>query len=150
MVNIKAEFFKEFEDRLPKALQKQINISLFELKKSIESFTPEDTKRLVESYELQRAKIKRNEVSWKVVNKTPYWIFVEYWIWGDVVEIIDEWENFIIKTQQGENGLIYKYNKPKWTIFRIWTWARMFARWEDATKDLIISNLSKAIWQAST
>lgn len=66
--------------------------------------TPEDTGLLEKSN--VRTEVIRvwDTFQVEVTNKTPYWKYVEYWVKGNP----------------------YRYNKPKWNIFRVWVGARMY------------------------
>jgi len=101
-----------------------INQGLSFLKEKIEAWTPEDTRKLVWSYETEKATRNGDIVSWKIKNKTPYAYWVEYWVWGK----------------------IYKYNKPKWNIFKIWVGARMMTKAKENNQSEIISIISKNLW----
>jgi len=116
--------FTSFERKMKKNIKNAINDWLEILKKSIDEKTPEDTKKLLWNNEIEKAKQVWDVLIWKVLNKTKYWIYVEYWVW----------------TKK------FNYNKPKWTIFYQWTWARMYTRWYDESKKEILTIIKKAIW----
>lgn len=120
-----------FEQEFNKSLQEiekrfinWINNWLTFLKQKIEEKTPEDTRTLVWNYEKKDASVQWNIVSWKVLNRTPYAYWVEYGVWGR----------------------IYKYNKPKGNIFKIWVWARMMTRTKEENQEEIINIIKKSLW----
>ena len=117
--------FNGWEKQIENNIKNSINEWLEVLKKSIDNKTPEDTKTLLWNNEIKKATREWNYITWSVFNdKTPYWIFVEYWV----------------------QSKKYNYNKPKWTIFYKWVWARMFTRWYDETKTQILNNIKKSVW----
>ena len=116
--------FEKFEKSIESKIKKSLNEWLEKLKVSIDEKTPEDTKTLLGNNEIEKATTSWDYIVWKVFNETLYWIYVEYWV------------------QSKE----YNYNKPKWNIFYVWTWARMFTRWYDETKQEILNNIKKSVW----
>jgi hypothetical protein len=101
-----------------------INEALRYVKRKIEDKTPEDTKKLVWSYKIQEARQTWNIISWKVYNNTPYAYYVEYWVWGK----------------------IYKYNKPKGNIFKLWVWARMITQTKEEETWNITQIIKSKLW----
>lgn len=88
----------------------------------IKSRTPEDTTKLVNSYQKTPPKITNKDISASVITKdTDYSLYVEYWV----------------KNKR------YKYNKPKWTIFREWVGARMFQLTKEQDGEKIYNLLKK-------
>ena len=74
-----------------------------ESKKLIDARTPEDTKNMLNKNEYsftENNQIMRTRVS----NNSDYVLYVEYWV----------------------QNKIYRYNKPKWHIFKRAVWAAMF------------------------
>jgi len=118
--------FKGFEEQVENNIKEAINEWLDILLKSIDSKTPEDTKTLLWNNEIEEAKTIWDTITWRVFNdKTPYWIYVEYWVWNKK----------------------YQYHKPKWQPF--WpkrVWARMFTRWYDDSKKQILNIIKESIW----
>lgn len=117
------EFNKEL-DKIKINFISWINNWLEFLKEKIIEKTPEDTKKLVWSYQKKSASINWNIISWKIYNNTPYAYYVEYWVWGK----------------------IYKYNKPKWNIFKIWVWARMMTKTKEDNQEEIVNIIKKSLW----
>ncbi len=120
-----------FEQEFNKSLQEiekrfinWINNWLTFLKQKIEEKTPEDTRTLVWNYEKKDASVQWNIVSGKVLNRTPYAYWVEYGVWGR----------------------IYKYNKPKGNIFKIWVWARMMTRTKEENQEEIVNIIKQSLW----
>ena len=116
--------FESWEKQIENKIKNSINDWLDILKKSIDSKTPEDTKKLLLNNEIEKAVIEWDYIVWRVSNETPYWIFVEYWV----------------------QSTRFNYNKPKWTIFYRWIWARMFTKWYDESKKEILNNIKKSVW----
>ena len=102
---------KNVEKSLKEAMEEAIKYS----KKRIEGRTPEDTKKLVGDYKIDPLKVVWNVFSQKIVNKTPYAFYVEYWVMGQ----------------------IYKYQKPKGIIFKLWVGARMMTLTKEEDKEEI-------------
>lgn len=115
--------FERYEKDLSKRIEWAVNKSLNTLKIAIDNKTPEDTKTLLWNNKIDFAITILDTTSWKIYNDTPYWLFVEYWVMSKK----------------------YNYNKPKWSIFYRWIWARMFTRWFDETKQEILNNI-RNVW----
>ena len=118
---------KEIDNAIRKeiiALTSGIDLWLDLLKQESEKLTPEDTKTLLWNYEIDRAKISWNYVTGRVFNDTEYSEYVEY----------------------GVMGRIYKYNKPKWSIFKIWVWARMMTLAQENNRDKVQQIIKKNLW----
>lgn len=120
-------FDKEFDKSINQIIIKfsnWINEWLDYLKEKIEEKTPEDTKTLVWSYKIEKANVNWDIISWKVYNNTPYAFYVEYGVWGR----------------------IFKYNKPKGNIFKVWVWARMITTTKEQESKNIIEIIKSKLW----
>ena len=109
------------EEKIIKAMDDCLDIA----KKELESRTPEDTGKLVKWYKKKAPKKIWNIIYWKIINKTTYWIYVEFWV----------------KNKK------YNYHKPKGSVFYRGIGARMLTK----TKDYKMSEFKKLflvkIWQ---
>lgn len=100
-----------------------INAELPWLLNEVKSRTPEDTTRLLGEHEIVKAKKVWWSIVWEVKNdKTPYGVYVEYWVWRP-----------------------FNYHKPKGTVFRRWVGARMFTLAFDENQEQITKNITKSI-----
>ncbi len=115
--------FNQDERRITNAIKRAVNQWLDILKESVDERTPEDTKTLLWNNEITPARDTWNFIEWDVRNNTEYALFVE----------------------QGVNGKNYRYNKPKWNIFYVWPWARMFEQGARASEDDIRSLINNSI-----
>ncbi len=122
-MSFEKDFDKEIE-KLAKNLIDWINDATVFLKWKIEDWTPEDTKTLVWNYETRTATQKGTVVSWSVFNDTKYAYWVEYWV---------GWR-------------IFRYNKPKGNIFKVWVGARMMATAKEKNLPKIINIIKKRLW----
>ena len=105
-VNIDFWKLKEVaETKIIRAMDDCLDIA----KKELESRTPEDTKTLVKWYKKISPKKSWNIISWKIINKTEYWIYVEYWV----------------KNKK------FNYHKPKGSVYHRWIGARMLTKTKD-------------------
>lgn len=112
------------ENKINEILESRVNECLEIVKQEIDKNTPENTKKLLWKNKIEKAKLVWNEIIWKVVNITKYVLYVEKWVWK-----------------------VFRYNKPKWTIFYKWDWVHMFAKWFDFSQERIKKILSKSlIW----
>lgn len=87
----------------------------------VKSRTPEDTQDLLKAIWKTWQTHEGTKIIQRVKDKKwlVYTPFVEYWVWWNV----------------------YKYNKPKWTIFLVWVWAWMFRRTHFDLKDKFNENV---------
>ncbi len=112
-----------FEAIYTKRIISWINKALPVLLEELKRLTPEDTKNMLWSYDVENAQEEWWNIVWRITNDADYAIFVEYWV----------------------NWLSYTYHKPKWTPFYKWSqsskyggvWNRTFARAVDNTRDRI-------------
>lgn len=93
-----------------------INKWLLVLLDELKRLTPEDTRNMLWSYEVEHAKIEWDIIVWTIKNKADYAIYVEYWV----------------------GWLQFNYHKPKWNVFYRWIGNRTFARAVDNTRDRIM------------
>lgn len=92
------------------------------LKNQIDSRTPEDTKTLLWNNQISEIIDTWWKILWSVYNDTEYALYVERWLWRE-----------------------FNYHKPKWKVFKIWNWAKMFATtydldWKEA-QNIIINKI---------
>jgi len=102
---------KEFEKRVMAGINKSLPILLEELKR----LTPEDTRKMLDSYVVQSAKFDGDKIIWVIGNTADYAINVEYWVW---------W-------------LTYNYHKPKGSVYYQWVGNRTFARAVDNVRQKV-------------
>jgi len=113
------KYVKWYETRLKSWIDEGLKI----LKDEVDRNTPEDTKTLLWNTEIFPATQFWDTITWEVSNSTDYVWFVEFWVWKD-----------------------YNYHKPKWTVFKKWTWARMFTQAYETKQKEIINLLKDKIW----
>ena len=90
-------------------------------KTKLEEKTPEDTQDLVNGYEIQGTKKTGTLITWTIVNRVPYGIYVEYGLSKE--EWMPTW------------GKPFNYHKPKWAVFYRGVGARMVTKTYDQDQD---------------
>jgi len=109
------------EQKITEAMDTCLDIA----KNELESRTPEDTWELVKWYKKVPPVKNWNIISGKIINKTKYWIYVEFWV----------------KNKK------YNYHKPKGSVFYRGIGARMLTK----TKDYKMAEFKRLflikIWQ---
>lgn len=111
---------KELTKRVITGINKALPILLDELKR----LTPEDTREMLSSYQVERAKFDWNSIIWVISNTADHAIYVERW----------------------QKGRVFIYQKPKWNKgFYVWEWNRTFARAVDNTREKVIQTIYNEI-----
>lgn len=110
---------KYFFNKLIGSQNKQWNILLNELKR----LTPEDTKEMLNSYNMDTKREWFKYVT-TITNTAPHAIYVEY----------------------GVKGKQYNYHKPKGSVFYRGVGNRTFARAVDNTKAKVIWDIRSSLW----
>lgn len=114
-------FVEHFTKWVERGIAKALPILLEELKR----LTPEDTKEMLNSYEVKQPIQIDWVIRWEITNNSDHAIYVEY----------------------GVNGNVYMYHKPKGNPFYSGVGNRTFARAVDNVRDRITSLIHNEINQ---
>lgn len=102
------------------------------LMEKVKAQTPEDTWELQNNNKTQPITESWWIISWWLINETPYWPYVEYWV---------NWKSY--------NYYKSGWRKNWWTPFYRGIWARMFtkAQFENQTKvrEIIMKHINQWI-----
>lgn len=112
-------FIKFYEGRVKEGIRKALPVLLEELKR----LTPEDTKEMLNSYEVKEPIVRNWEVVWSIENHAEHAIYVEFWV---------AWVRFW-------------YHKPKWSLFYVGVGNRTFTRAVDNKRSEIIQIITNEI-----
>lgn len=111
----------KFQDEIEKLITEGIDEVMEFAKAKLEEKTPEDTQELVKWYEIQETKKTGTLITWTILNRVPYGIYVEYGLSKE--EWIPTW------------GKPFNYHKPKGVTFYRWVGARMVTKTYDQDWD---------------